>query len=251
MPASPVLPTLSRLAREIAESDSIPDRALVGIVVGDPHTFVISPPLDHLLDELLGLIAPEPWWGIAIVADVGDADQPLRTAWVAARHGESAVGHAAGRSGGHAPLDAFAGVVLGDVARRCVGLDTDPPSTPYELLDELCWLDLLVAQAALEPLRLSKALALRPTLRQARRRRGDRWRHLHNRTTESASAETAHRFEWMDTGMFSRWVLGLWPDPCDLVATLIDLVEPSVVAAVLARCPLVRARLPGLGTVSA
>ena len=240
---------LSRLACDLASSGRVPDRAVVGVTQGERLEFAISPPLDDLLGELIGFDAPPQWAAAAVVADVRGDDRSERRTWITARSGEEATAIA----GSHQlaePLGPFAGVIVADALRRCLGLGTEPPASPYALLDEIVWLDRLVAGAAVGPLDIAAALALHESTLGSRPV-GGRWRALHRSATQQASRECRHRFAWMDTGMFSRWVLGLWPAPGELIDTLADLVEPAVVATVLARCPHVRARLVPLGSVSA
>ncbi len=138
---------------------------------------------------------------------------------------------------------------MADIVRRSIGLPTDPPSHSVELLDELTWIDALVGHAASGPVDVASALAMRPIV--LRRVGTDAWEQLHARAAAESSLRCRRLFTWMDTGMFSRWVLGLWPSADELVATLVDLVEPSVAAAVLARCPRMRAHLAHIDTVSA
>jgi hypothetical protein len=138
---------------------------------------------------------------------------------------------------------------MADGVRRSLGLPTDPPGDSVELLDELTWIDALVSIAAMGPLDVAAALAHRPIV--LRRAGTDAWEQLHARAAAESSLRCRRLFTWMDTGMFSRWVFGLWPSADELVLTLADLVEPSVVAAVLTRCPRMRAHLDGVDSVSA
>ncbi len=238
---------LDLVARSIARSRVVPPRAVVGVLADAPLRFAISPPLDLHFDDLIGFDAPAEWAAIAVVADVVGAPT-RRRAWLACRSGRHATATAANRDDAE-PIAPGAALVMADVVRRSVGLRTDPPSHSVDLLDELTWVDAMVGHAASGPIDVASALALRPIL--LRRSTVDAWEQLHARATAESSLRCRRLFTWMDTGMFSRWVFGLWPSADELVATLVDLVEPSVAEAVLARCPLMQAHLAGLGTVSA
>jgi hypothetical protein len=240
---------LDLVAGSIARSRVVPPRAVVGVLSDAPLRFAISPPLDLLFDDLIGFDAPTEWSAVAVVADVG-GDPTRRWAWMASRSGRHATATAAARDDADAePIAPGAALVMADVVRRSVGLRTDPPALSVELLDELTWIDALVGHAASSPLDVRSALALRPIV--LRRSTLDAWEQLHARAAAESSLRCRRLFTWMDTGMFSRWVFGLWPSADELVATLVDLVEPSVAAAVLARCPRMQAHLAGLGTVCA
>ncbi len=238
---------LDLIGPSIARSRVVPPRAVVGVLSDAPLRFAISPPLDHLFDDLIGFDAPAEWAAIAVVADVA-GDPPRRRAWLARRSGRYASATAAPRDDAE-PIAPGAARVMADVVRRSVGLRTDPPSQSVGLLDELTWIDAVVGHAATGPVDVASALALRPIV--LRRSTVDAWEQLHARATAESSLRCRRLFTWMDTGMFSRWVFGLWPSADKLAATLVDVVEPSVAEAVLAHCPRMQAHLAGLGTVSA
>jgi hypothetical protein len=238
---------LSIVATDIARSRLVPDRAVVGVIGGAPPTFAVSPPLDHLFDDLIGFEAPAEWEGVAAVADVG-FHPCCRMVWLADRSGRTATVSTAARVDS-TPIAAAATPMVADVVVRSLGLRTPPPADSVALLDELIWLDALVACAVAGPLDVRSALAMQPVVLRSGGVEG--WEQMHASATAESSMPCRRLFTWMDTGMFSRWVFGLWPAPDDLACTLVDLVEPSVVSAVLGRCPEIRTRLLGIGTVSA
>ncbi len=64
---------LTTVARDLARSQAVPQRAVVGVLADAPLRFAISPPLDLLFDELIGFDAPAGWAAVAVVADVAGA----------------------------------------------------------------------------------------------------------------------------------------------------------------------------------
>ena len=240
---SPSRPPLATLAAELARSSAVPAHALVGITTGWPASFVISRPLDNAKRAVLGFRAPTEWSAIASVFPIAG----VRTVHLCTRSGGEVC--IAIHEDGSLVTNVVADHLISDALRRAFALPTAPPLEPVALLDELIWLDQLVALAMNETLTEATASACRaPT---GPSDNDPPWVLVHQRAIDSMSDDACRQlFEWMDPGMYARWMLRVWPDPAETVATLTDLVPEAVFAAIMNDCPQIRRRILIVGTES-
>jgi hypothetical protein len=111
-----------------------------------------------------------------------------------------------------------------DVVRRCLGLDTAPPSLPVSELGIRVWLDRVLV-VALDGLPVDDATveALRPPVPSS-------WDQCRRQRAEGAWPELAVRTDlaaWMDAGMFAREALAGFPEPGDVVVDLAEVLAPA------------------------
>ena len=233
---SPSRPPLATLAAELAHSSVVPAHALVGITAGWPASFIISRPLDNAKRAVLGFHAPTEWSAIASVFPISG----VRTVHLCTRSGDEVC--VAIHEDGSLVTNGGADQLISDALRRSFALPTAPPTEPVALLDELIWMDQLVAMAMNETLTEAMASACRTSTNPSGT--GPPWVIAHQRAIDSMSDDACRQlFEWMDPGMYARWMLRVWPDPAETVATLTDLVPASVLAAIMNDCPQIRRRL--------
>jgi hypothetical protein len=145
--------------------------------------------------------------------------------------------------------------IVADVCRRVLGIPTPPPECPVGHLWSVAWLDRIVACALDDPCRppswevvaaLHPAVAcladLDPTLVDAPERtlttlgsaaaRAWTWTAARESPAAAGLGQAPlppEILDWMDDGIFSRWVLGGLPELTDLRATAAE-VLPSRVA---------------------
>jgi len=219
----------------------------------------------HPLDLLLGFVAPEHWISIG-VSGAGSAraldgagrlrpGPGLGQVFVTVLVDRSAATSTLIRRGEGEPTtvpEEPEGVVA-DACRRALGLPTtDPPCSTSELW-ALCWLDRLVEAACAGPppsLRdwpsvASLHPAAGPTpqpcdptaLARASRVLGDAWPwsrlRAHPTDIDLPGLDlTPEVAQWMDDGMWARWLLAGLPTSEDLLASVHDLLAPDLAAAV-------------------
>lgn len=162
----------------------------------------------HPLDELLGFVAPRSWSIIGVVsygwaAPMGDVRPSRHAERVRVR--VTCLVDRAGREAVTTTLED--GTVidepgegqLGDVLRRCLGAATAPPP-PVGLFADVLWLEALLDAPG--PVRTwADAAALRPDGGQPR----TTWRRL--RRLANTTGPWEGLADWMDDGLFARWVL--------------------------------------------
>lgn len=143
--------------------------------------------------------------------------------------------------------------LIADACRRSLGVATAPPQAGPSSAWALLWLDRLVeaaADPARRPCSVDAAVALHPAaqaaspdgswvradpdgLVDAARRHAEAWNWARLRREPAAlgpvAAELPTRVaEWMDDGLFSRWLRARLPPPVDLLDTLADVLSPAV-----------------------
>ncbi len=206
----------------------------------------------HPVDALLGFTAPAAWVAVGVVA-TGTA-RSLDTAPTASRRVR--IVHLVDRGGREASLlhDLEEGTVLpcpspadghiADLCRRMLGLPTAAPPPSVLPWWTTLWLDRILAESLADPTtrwtwpRLAvlhpavdpDALPIDPeelaegaVLRAA----SVSWETVRR---EVASGELA---DWMDDGMFARWILSEHLAPDQLAAELTAALDPGAVVAVL------------------
>jgi hypothetical protein len=213
----------------------------------------------HAVDDLVGFTAPALWDGIGVVASgtaVGERParrrEPVEVAHLCLRDG-SAVTSLRGADGerlvDRTGPDATRGIVP-DLCRRALGLPTPAPvEAPTEVFDTL-WLDRILAEALDRdlgdpPLSRADALAAFPAavprragaveLREARARAAASWADLRRRVGLGrlhVRGLSRREAQWMDDGLFARWVLSSLP-PLDELATDVDALLPREVGAMV------------------
>lgn len=185
------------------------------------------------LDLLLGARTPDEWDTVGVVAsgrlvDVdgattrpdGDDRGRVRLAVLVDRDGAMASivqpEHGPQRALSSPPDGRFA-----DALRRSLGLETPPPDTEVSGLVPLVWLHRVHSLAADgRPPDADVAAALRPPMPRS-------WTDLRHQCAQGGWSEIGCEPElaaWMDDGMFSRWCLGSFPDPVELLVDLSELV---------------------------
>ena len=241
--------------------EAAPDGPTVGVVHLDCGT-------RHPVDALLGLRAEPSWKMVGIVAHArvhrlappddgappsighrtqpGTVPVPVRITHVVARDGTvaSTVRHLDGSE----RIDELSGGEghLVDACQRILGLPTAPPPVPPLHWYAACWLDALLAEVAadprgvptwaaaarLHPLALRRGGTPEQFARQIRSVAGAAsWNRLRGRAITGDGAWPVGReiAEWMDNGMFARWLLAELPDPVDLLIDLAGLLPAPVV----------------------
>ncbi|HET6949100.1 MAG TPA: hypothetical protein VFI47_01920 [Acidimicrobiales bacterium] len=224
-------------------------------------------PLDgaHPLDLLLRFTAPPHWQALGVscagwahrLDDPGRAraESPPVTVAVLVHRVGTAVGLLRQGTTVTAMPEPPQGIVP-DACRRALGLPTAPaPPTTAELW-ALCWLDRLVATAALEPGRRrldgwDAVAALHPAARPlpaandpaalagaaAALARAWPWHRLRYEPAVldlPGSPPDPGLGRWMDDGMWARWVFSSLPAGDDLLRAVHDLLPPAVAEAVTA-----------------
>ncbi len=146
---------------------------------------------------------------------------------------------------------------IADCLRRALELPTPPPTHPPPVWCAYAWLDAVLERAVHDPhslrswgqvAKLHPLSGLLPPDRPSslvalvdETADGIGWSairvaaalgeavlgHTHDLPI---SAELA---EWMDDGMFARWLVALYPDPIDVVADLVDLLPPPVTRGIV------------------
>ncbi|MGC8511768.1 MAG: hypothetical protein ACP5P1_01835 [Acidimicrobiales bacterium] len=127
-----------------------------------------------------------------------------------------------------------------DCLRRALGVPTAPPSRSPAVLEGPLWAVRLAAAAGADTVKLrwSQVVACRPSTPPRAAWRTDpadngalfdSWERL--RVAAAAGLTSMwvpprQICEWMDAGMFSRWVAASIPSPADLTAALRDFLEP-------------------------
>jgi hypothetical protein len=183
------------------------------------------------LDLLLGARTPDEWDAVGLVAsgrvvDVGgpgaDGDDRgrVRLAVLVQRDGVMAsivlTEHGSEHAVSSPPDGRFA-----DALRRSLGLETPPPDGEVSTLALLVWLHRVhsLAVDGRSP-DIDVVRALRPPMPRS-------WTDLRHQCAQGGWLEIGcdpDVAEWMDDGMFSRWCLGAFPEPFQLLAELSDLV---------------------------
>jgi hypothetical protein len=111
-----------------------------------------------------------------------------------------------------------------DALRRSLGLATAPPSFGVGAVVARVWLHRVHAVAVDgRPVDGDVVAALRPPMPRS-------WSDLRLQCADGAWSELwcdPDVAEWMDDGMFSRWCLGAFPDPVEVLVDLAELVAPS------------------------
>lgn len=236
----------------------------------DPRTLLLGqrplPEGDHPLDHLLGFVAPQEWLGMGVVCfgwaappAAGDVDSPtiperpshhpqrcrVRVVTLVDRAGEM---RATAALDDGTVSDEPARGTISDALHRCLGLPTPPPPASSGELFAIIWLEALLS--APRGISWSGAAARHPAcawLRSLGRRPGRDelataghamaetldWATL--RTTVAAQGEATlvapHLAEWMDDGMFARWVLGSHPP----LPALLEALEATLAPAFFGR----------------
>ncbi len=228
-------------------------------------------PLDegqHPMEVLLGFRAPKSWRGIGSVcfgwAAPGDVDakrhvvsggrpsrhpdrQRVRVTCLVGRDG---VERCTATMEDGSVIDEPGTGTVNDALRRCLDLATEPPPVPTTEVFAACWLEEIAA--ARRPLSWTEIADRHPSMRmlsgaghrpqpeeligagRAMARAVD-WKQLRLRVAAGAEIGVDIRPEvadWMDEGMFARWVLaGLVPLP-HLLAMCAEHLDPPVLRRV-------------------
>jgi hypothetical protein len=223
-----------------------------------------GPEPDDLVASLIGFVAPPGWRALAVIVhgrswaldDRSAEPRPIRLVHVVDRLGATASVLRVQGDERASPVPVLEGGHgrLVDACHRAMGLATPPPPADSTELWAAMWLDRLLADAARgEPAtdvrtaaRTHPAVELfaahEPALADAAVARLARLGHLMGRAkpwpdlrqraiagewvVEGLAPAGA---EWMDDGMFARWLLGTFPAVEDLAAEL-DLLLPERVA---------------------
>lgn len=228
-------PTLVRIAR---------DRSIVGHTDGsddlDLPIGVLPVPegLDPF-DLLAGAETPTEWDVLGLVFAGRMVDLPRGSGGRARRRPGSTVGavlvHRDGSSASvlddgadvrevvTEPTDLAPVGRLADALRRSLGLPTAPPGIGVGALMARVWLHRVhcVAVDGCPP-DAEVVVALRPPMPRS-------WSELRDQCAGGGWVELScdpELAEWMDDGMFSRWCMGAFPDPIDVLGDLTDLVDP-------------------------
>jgi hypothetical protein len=122
-----------------------------------------------------------------------------------------------------------------DCLKRCLGLPTPPPPVGAEHLDLLQWLVAIIEEATRSPQQLSWRQIARlhpcgspPGLGESLPAQSwELLRVLTARRLWGAELLDPDLAQWMDDGMFARWVLASLPAPAELLQRLRPLVAPS------------------------
>jgi hypothetical protein len=216
-------------------------------------------------DDIFGFVAPPGCDAVAVVANGWgrglESGQPgsigvlepgerrrIRVVCVVTRSGEVA-GHL--RSGSQLLLDQppGAGRML-DCLLRCFQLPTAAPAVSTDWLLAAMWLSNVTRSAAARPgcLTWQQVAALHPALQVLdmageatpldqllvvlrAAAKGWNWTYLrHQAATDStlAAALPPGTAQWMDEGMFSRWLADTWRAPGELLPELVGLLAPAV-----------------------
>ena len=148
------------------------------------------------------------------------------------------------------------GAAEGDVAdclRRAIGLPTPPPPCGPVAWWAIDWLDAVLEAVCREPVAALDVGARVPPAPAARARSRPTARRPSSSSSPGRAPGSTGRASgstwapraaprcpigpelaaWMDDGMFARWLLGLRPDPVDVVVDLVDLLPPAVTRGVV------------------
>jgi len=265
----PVTDRLNDLAEVLVgalmPTDGEPHSWLVGVGPPAPpedaiHLLPLDPVVDSPLASLIGLVAPDDWWALGMVA-TGTArhlDRPGRpptdvlVVLLVDRSGRTVslvpLLDGTGRYESLGVADGPEGVLL-DLCRRAFGLPTPPPDQPPMTWWAQLWLDALLRDVAAEPRRCWTWPALvarhpfHDLLHPADGAEGaDRfaraiegvvagydWERLRRAAPAGPDREMA---AWMDEGCFARWTLSTNPEVPDLLAALQSLLPPETVGPV-------------------
>jgi hypothetical protein len=220
-------------------------------------------PLDgiHPLDLLLKFVAPPHWHGLGVSCagwshrlddpSRARAESPPVTVTLLVHRNGAAAGVLRDGDRVTAMPDPPEGAVA-DACRRALGLATAPPPPSTVELWTLSWLDRLVATAAAGPGRLdgwAAIAALHPAARPAPAAddpvalagatvalaRAWPWSRLRldPAVLDLPGATPAPELgDWMDDGMWARWMFGMLPPPDELVRALHDLLPTPLADAV-------------------
>jgi hypothetical protein len=221
-------PTLVRFARD-----------------GDDMRLALLPVPDDLdpLDLLLCSTTPQEWEALGLVFSGRLVDLPDSPGGTARRHPGRWVGAVLvlrdGRSvsvldDGSGARRISTGVDrspiegrFADAIRRSLGLATAPPSFGVGAVVARVWLHRVHAVAVDgRPVDADVVAALRPPMPRS-------WSDLRLQCADGAWSELwcdPEVADWMDDGMFSRWCLGAFPDPVEVLVDLTELAAPSAAA---------------------
>ncbi len=207
----------------------------------------------HPLDALLGYVAPADWWAIGVCAP-GRAHSPdgsddVTVALLVDRAGATA--SLLQRGDAREVLPGRPDGVLADACRRALGLPTPPPPWSSLMLWTQAWLDRIVeADGARAPGRPGLSWSAVARLHPASTGAGDPvalaldaaalaeawpWARLR---AEPAVADLAGPrpspalAQWMDDGMWARWLVSRLPPADELLEATRALLSPVVADAV-------------------
>lgn len=207
----------------------------------------------HPLEALLGYVAPPEWWAIGVCAPgrahSADGTDDVTATLLVDRTGATA--SILQRGDDREVLPGRPDGVLADACRRALGLPTAPPPWSSLMLWTQAWLDRIVeADGARPPGLPSLSWAAVARLHPASTGPGDPvalaldaaalaeawpWARLR---AESGVADLAGArpspalAQWMDDGMWARWLLAGLPGGTDLLAAVQDLLTAPMAEAV-------------------